>query len=94
LLIADDLVLLPSSQQGLQHALDRFSAACNRAKMTISTKSTKVLWFSTNQRQCMLQVSGNTLQQVEKFKYIGVVFTIDGRWRKEVDTRIAEASTV
>jgi len=42
----------------------------------------------------MLQVSGNTLQQVEKFKYIGVVFTIDRRWSEEVDTRIAEASTV
>jgi len=36
LLFADDLVL-PVSQQRLQHALDRFSAACDRAGMKIST---------------------------------------------------------
>jgi len=55
---ADGLVLLASSQQGLQHALDRFSAACDRAKMKISTKNTEVLCPSTNQKQYMLQVSG------------------------------------
>jgi len=27
----------------------------------------------------MLQVSGNRLQQVETFKYLGLVFTSDGR---------------
>jgi len=47
--------------------------------MKISTKSTEVLCLSTNPRQCMRQVSGNTLQQVEKFKYLAVVFTSDGR---------------
>ena len=42
-------------------------------------KNTEVLYFPTNPRQCRRQVSGNTLQQVEKFKYLGVVFTSDGR---------------
>jgi len=37
--------------------------------------------FSRNPSQCMLQVSGNTLQQVHTFKYLGVVFTSDGRRR-------------
>ena len=41
-----------------------------------------------------LQVSGNTLQQVEKFKCLGVVFTIDGRRNEEIDTRIGEANAV
>jgi len=72
LLFADNLVLLASSQQSLQHALDRFSAACHRAGMKISTKNTE-LCRSTNPRQCMLQVSGTTLQQVEKFMDLGVV---------------------
>jgi len=47
---------------------------------------------SRNPRQCTLQISGNTLQQVEKFKYLGVVFTSDGRRNKEIDTRIGEAN--
>jgi len=42
----------------------------------------------------MLQVSGNTLQQVEKFKHPGVVFASDGRWSEEIDTRIGKANAV
>jgi len=38
-LFADDLVLLAFSQQALQHALDRFSVACDQAGMKISTES-------------------------------------------------------
>jgi len=57
LLFADDLVLLVSFQQGLQHMLDRFSAACDQAGMKIN-KNTEVLCLCTNQRQCMLQMSG------------------------------------
>jgi len=55
---SDDLVPLASSQQGLQYTLDQFSAGCDRARMKISIKTTEVLCLSTNQRQCMLQVSG------------------------------------
>jgi len=42
----------------------------------------------------MLQVSGNTLEQVEKFKYFEVVFTSDGRRNKEIDTRIGKTNAV
>jgi len=40
--------------------------------------------------QCILQVSGNTLQHVEDFKYLGVIFTSDGRRNKEIDTHIGK----
>jgi len=42
----------------------------------------------------MRQVSGNTLQQVEKFKYPGVVFTSGGRRSEEIDTRVGKAKAV
>jgi len=58
---------------------NRFSATCGRAGMKISTKNTKVLCLSTDPRQCMRQVSRNTLQQLEKFKYLEVVLTSNGR---------------
>jgi len=50
--------------------------------------------YIQNPRQSMLQVSGITLQQVEMFKYLVVVFTIDRKRNKQVDTRIAEANAV
>ena len=42
----------------------------------------------------MLQVSGNTLQQVEKFKYLEVVFASDKMWSEEIDTRTGKANAV
>jgi len=50
LLFAEDLVLLASSQQGLQHEPNRFSAACDQAKVKISTKKTEVSCLSGNPR--------------------------------------------
>ena len=44
--------------QGPQHALDRFSAARDGARMKINAKNIEVLCLSTNHRQCMLQVNG------------------------------------
>ena len=60
----------------------------------ISTAKTEVLHLSRNPDQCVLQVNGATLKQVEKFKYLGVTFTSDGRQDEELDTRIGKASAV
>jgi len=53
-----------SSQHGLQHAFDRFSAACDQAGKKISTKTIEALCLSRRPRQCVMQVSRNTLQQL------------------------------
>ena len=62
--------------------------------MKISTAKTEVLRLSRNPDQCPLQVNGATLKQVEKFKYLGVAFTSDGRQGEELDIRIGKASAV
>ena len=62
--------------------------------MKISTTKIEVLHLSRNPDQCVLQVNGATLKQVEKFKYLGVVSTSDGRQDEELDTRISKASAV
>ncbi len=43
LLFADDVVLLPSSDRDLQHALGWFSATCNAAGMEISTSKSEAM---------------------------------------------------
>jgi hypothetical protein len=78
LLFADDLVLLASSESDLQRALERFAAECVVAGMRISTSKTESLVVSRSPVQCALHVSGASLKQVEKFKYLGVVFTSYG----------------
>ena len=42
----------------------------------------------------MLELTGATLKQVEKFKYLGVAFTSDGRQDKELNTRVGKATAV
>ena len=94
LLFEDDLVLLSSTESGLQRALNSFADACSTAGMKISTAKTEVLHLSRNPDQCVLQVNGATLKQVEKFKYLGVAFTSDGRQDEELPSRIGKASAV
>jgi len=55
---------------------------------------TEVLCLSRHPSQCTLQVSGKSLQQVEKFKYLGVVCTSDERQYEEINTRIGKANAV
>ena len=62
--------------------------------MKISSAKTEVFHLSRNPDQCVLQVNGATLKQVEKFKYFGVAFTSDGRQDEELDTRLGKASAV
>ena len=71
LLFADDLVLLAFSEQSLQHALNRFSAACDQAVTKISTTKTEASYPSRNPSQCVIQTSSSAWQQVKMFKHFG-----------------------
>ena len=73
LLFADDLVPLSSTESGLQRALNSFADACNNAGIKISTAKTEVLHLSRNPGQCVLQVNGATLKQLEKLKYLNCI---------------------
>ena len=94
LLFADDLVLLSSTESGLQRALNSFKDTCNTAEIKINSAKTDVLHLSRNPDQCVLQKNRATLKQVEKFKYLGIAFTSDGRQDEELDTQIGKASAV
>ncbi|KAI3365324.1 hypothetical protein L3Q82_010414, partial [Scortum barcoo] len=43
---------------------------------------------------CPLRVSAEVLPQVEEFKYLGVLFTSEGKMEREIDRRIGAASAV
>jgi exonuclease III len=94
LLFADDLAILASSEEDLQRALERFAAECGRVGMRVSTSKTEVMVLDRRKVDCSLHVSGTQLRQVEEFKYLGIMFTSDGRQEKELDRRINLASVV
>jgi len=80
LVFTDDYVLLSFTESGPTYIkINDFAAASDIAGMKISTTKAEVLHLSSNPNQCSLQVSGTSLKQVEKFKYLGVVFRSNGR---------------
>ncbi|KAK3565413.1 hypothetical protein QTP86_008018 [Hemibagrus guttatus] len=94
LIFADDVVLLAPSSLDLQHALGRFAAECEAAGMRVSTSKSEAMVLDRKKVACTLQVGGEVLPQVEEFKYLGVLFTSEGRMDCEIDRRIGAAATV
>ncbi|KAI3351315.1 hypothetical protein L3Q82_005865 [Scortum barcoo] len=56
LLFADDVVLLASSSQDLQHVLERFAAECEAAGMRISTSKSEAMVLDRKRVVCPLRV--------------------------------------
>ena len=79
LLFADDLAYLSSNKSDLQYALDWFFDACLDAGMKISRAKTEIRCLSGHPVQCSFRTNRVTLQQTEKFKYLGVIFLSNGR---------------
>ncbi|KAK3540701.1 hypothetical protein QTP70_034657 [Hemibagrus guttatus] len=78
----------------LQHALGRFAAECEAAGMRVSTSKSEAMVLDRKKVACTLQVGGEVLPQVEEFKYLGVLFTSEGRMDREIDRRIGAAAAV
>ncbi|VDP00690.1 unnamed protein product [Soboliphyme baturini] len=62
--------------------------------MRMNASKTKCLVLSRYPAHCFLQIKGEAMEQVEKFKYLGTVFTRDGKLDEEIDRRIGVASGV
>ena len=94
LLFADDLVLLAFSESGLQHIFNGFAAACDIAGMKISTSKTEKLHHLRSPVQCSLQFGGVSLKQMEKLKYLEVIYVSDNRQDEELDIQSSKANPV
>ncbi|TKS65366.1 R2 Retrovirus-related Pol polyprotein from type I retrotransposable element [Collichthys lucidus] len=94
LLFADDVVLLASSERDLQLSLEQFAAECEVAGMGITTFKSETMVLSRKRVECSLRVGDEILPQVEEFKYLGILFTSEGRMERKIDQRIGAASAV
>ncbi|KAI3369679.1 hypothetical protein L3Q82_024522 [Scortum barcoo] len=92
----DDVVLLALSSQDLQHVLEWFAAECEAAGMRISTSKSEAMVLELTRKgwRALSRVGGEVLPQVEEFKYLGVLFTSEGKMEREIDRRIGAASAV
>jgi len=95
LLFADDQALIHSNADKLQSHTDRLNAACERYDMKISVSKTESMVVSRSQGvDCEILVNNSKLKQVREFKYLGSLFTDDGKIAREIETRCQKANNV
>ena len=75
LMYADDLILISTTKEGLQHSLDSLQAYCEKWKLDINYKKSKVMVFSkgTQKEKNKYTINNKTLEIVRECKYLGIV---------------------
>ena len=92
---ADDTVLIATSQRELQKIMDTVVVESEKMGLKLNNKKTEVMVISKKRiiPKCKIKVGGISLEQVQKFKYLGTWITSDGRGITEIKNRIGQAKT-
>ena len=79
-LYADDLVLLSSSEKGLQTGLDRLHNFANKKHLTVSIDKSKTMIFNKTGKliKRMFKIGGENLEPVRTFCYLGYDINASG----------------
>ena len=79
LMYADDLILLADSEKGLQKQIDKIEKYCEKWKLEINTKKTKIMVFNRGNKLLKrdIRLNGTVIESVKVFKYLG--FTISAK---------------
>lgn len=88
LMYADDIALISSSEEGLQHCLDKLDKYCNEWKLSVNCKKTKVIIFNKSGK--IIKNNGfymgkNSIEVVKEMKYLGIVFNNNCTFNTAVD---------
>ena len=81
LLYADDIILFGKTPEELQNALGVLEEYCRRWKLTVNTNKTKVMVFRNGGRlpnNLNFIYNNVNIEIINKFCYLGVVFTTGG----------------
>ena len=91
-MFADDLVLIAEDQIRLQEMVSNLDQQCQNYGMRMSRDKTEVMVTSREPIQCDIELDGETLRQVEQFKYLGSIFVREGGCQDDVKTRCLKAA--
>ena len=91
---ADDLVLLMDSVCELQKGIDCLNAACEEFGIKISVGKTKVMHVGKSQENVVCTLNGEELGQSPEFKYLGTIFSEDGKLVKEFEVRRKKGNAI
>ena len=95
-LYADDTVLVAETGGHLQRIVSEFERACDGMGLKINVGKSKVLMVKKGEMgSCeKVRVSGEEMQEMDKFNYLGVMISTDGGMGEEVAHRVLEGRKV
>ena len=82
LMYADDIVLLSSSQKGLQRQLRILEEYCTEWQLNINAKKTKIMVASNRKISAKFIYKDVELEQVDSFPYLGILFNSKGNFKE------------
>ena len=94
LLFADDQSIIYDNEHKLQQHINALQATCEKYNMKINTSKTEVMTISRTTGQLNIHVNNVKIQQTPEFKYLGSIFTEDGKMDREIETRCQKANAV
>ena len=90
LMYADDSVLFALNKRGLQKSLNAYEQYCNKWKLDINVNKTKILCFG-RKNQHVFTINNEAIENVDVFKYLGVVLSRNGRFEKAMLENVNKA---
>ena len=74
LMYADDLIIMSTTQKGLQKSLDALNDFCKKWKLDINYKKTKCMTFSkgSNTKNFNFKINSKNVINTKEYKYLGI----------------------
>ena len=94
LLYADGIILMASSAEDLQKALNTLANYCLRWKLTVNVNKTKIIIFRIGGRlplNIRFTYNGTEIEIVSEYSYLGILFTAGGSCLKTQNTLAGQA---
>lgn len=91
---ADDMMICTSLETSLQGALGLWEKELNSRGMKINVKKTKVMHIGPTYKAINIILNREQVEQVSKFKYLGVQIDREGKMEDEIQERIQSATNL
>jgi hypothetical protein len=89
---ADDIDLIDEEINSLRSQIELTKNAAEQAGLLLNTKKTKIMVFGEKSIADRIQVAGETIENVDRFEYLGSLLTWDNNCSEEVKRRIGKAT--
>ena len=89
---ADDIDLIDEECSSLQKQFETTRIAAEEAGLVVNGTKTKTMVFGERNIEKAVQMAGTTIENVDKFEYLGSLITWDNNCSDEIKRRIGQAT--